>query len=408
MTRLHLWAAVLAALFTACARAPGIEDSSFAITPLTLSAAEDSRMPQLTASADRAVVSWVDIDTEGTSGDSRATLRFAERSASGWTEPRTAASGTNWFLTAADVPSVARLDDGTIAAHWPEATDPENEAYDVRLVFSKDEGRTWTAPISPHHDGTKTQHGFASLFQMPGAGLGLVWLDGRQVDPKSGKDDMSVRAATFNRDGTQTSDTLVDARVCDCCPMSTAVTPDGPIVAFRDRSAGEIRDIAVSRFANGAWTTPRTVHDDGWEIRACPVNGPAISAHGRTVAIAWFTAKDDQGHAFAAFSQDAGATFAAPVRLDDVGSTGRVGVAVLDDGSAAATWVEVVDRQAKFQLRRVDASGRRSPAQTVATMSGGRSSVYPRLVRRGQELLLAWVGTENGRSGVKTAAASLP
>ena len=29
-------------------------------------------------------------------------------------------------------------------------------------------------------DGTKTEHGFASLFQMPGSGFGVVWLDGRR------------------------------------------------------------------------------------------------------------------------------------------------------------------------------------------------------------------------------------
>ena len=33
----------------------------------------------------------------------------------------------------------------------------------------------------PHSDGTKTEHGFASLIQMPGAGLGLAWLDGRAM-----------------------------------------------------------------------------------------------------------------------------------------------------------------------------------------------------------------------------------
>ena len=53
------------------------------------------------------------------------------------------------------------------------------DAYDVRLAWSKDGGHTWSAPTSPHHDGTKTEHGFASLFQAPGAGLGVVWLDGR-------------------------------------------------------------------------------------------------------------------------------------------------------------------------------------------------------------------------------------
>jgi hypothetical protein len=36
----------------------------------------------------------------------------------GWTEARRAASGDNYFVNWADVPSVIRLQDGSLAAHW--------------------------------------------------------------------------------------------------------------------------------------------------------------------------------------------------------------------------------------------------------------------------------------------------
>jgi hypothetical protein len=114
------------------------------------------------------------------------------------------ASGDDWFINWADVPSVVRLADGTLAAHWLKEIDPKLEAYDLNLAFSKDDGRTWSAPVTPHHDGTKSQHGFATLFQAPGAGLGLIWLDGRAIDEASGRDSMSIRAATFDREGKET------------------------------------------------------------------------------------------------------------------------------------------------------------------------------------------------------------
>ena len=81
---------------------------------------------------------------------------------------------------------------------------------------------------------------------MPGAGLGIIWLDGRalELDKKSGSDNMSVRAAFFDRAGGQVSESLVDDRACDCCPTAVAITDDGPVAAYRDRSAGEVRDIA--------------------------------------------------------------------------------------------------------------------------------------------------------------------
>ena len=397
--RLAASAAALA-LATACSRGGRSFDEALKIEPLSLSAPADSAMPQLTVSGDRAILSWVET---GPTGES--TLKFAERTGSGWAEPQTVASGSAWFLSAADVPSVMRLDEGTLAAHWFTESDASIEAYDVRLAFSKDDGRTWAAPISPHHDATKTQHGFVSLFPMPGSGLGAAWLDGRQMalEADKGNDNMSVRFAAFGRDGTQMSEVVVDARVCECCPMAVAITSGGPILAYRDRSPGEIRDIAVSRFVNGAWTEGHPAHEDGWEIHGCPVNGPAIAARGPSVAVAWFTAKNEQGHAFVAFSPDAGATFGTPVRLDDVRSLGRVAIALLDDGSAVAASIEPADGRAELRVRRVDGSGRRAAAQTVAVVAG-RGGGYPRLVRRGQELLLAW--TES-RSTIRTAVVKL-
>jgi hypothetical protein len=405
MTKFLGLAAAISLAAIACSKPPAPDvNVPLRIEPLTLAAVEPSLAPQLTVTGDRALVSW--IETQGRT----SLLKFAQRTPSGWSEPRTAASGDDWFTSWADVPSVLRLDDGTIVAQWLQTTDEHLEAYDVRLVFSKDEGRTWSAPTSPHHDGTKTQHGFASLFQTPGGGLGLIWLDGRTVDPDpdKGKDNMSLRAATFDRSGTETSEAAVDERVCDCCPTAIAMTTDGPIAAFRDRSPEEVRDISVARLVDssrGQWSASSTVHADGWKIDACPINGPAISARGRQVAVAWMTAKDDQGRAFAAFSNDSGATFGAPVRLDDDASQGRVGIALLDDGSAVASWIEFANQRAELRVRRIDAVGARGPAQKVTGVGADRASGYPRLARRGDELLLAWTETGDGRSAVRTAVA---
>jgi hypothetical protein len=124
------------------------------------------------------------------------------------------------------------------------------------------------------------------------------------------------------------------------------------------------------------------------------------------VVIAWFTATGDQGRAFAAFSSNAGATFGAPVRLDDVSAIGRVDVQLLGDGSAVATWIEFADGRAQFKARRVDPSGQRGTAVAVAGMSAGRSSGYPRLARFGDELVFAWTEADN-TPGVRTAVARL-
>lgn len=373
-------------------------------SPLTSPAAAGSAQPQLTASTRGVLLSWVER-----TGD-LAILKFAERTRDGWTKPRAVAQGRDWFVNWADVPSVIRLADGTLYGHWLQKSGPDTYAYDVRLARSTDDGETWATSFTPHQDKTQSEHGFASLFQMPGAGLGLVWLDGRAM--KAGHDehgggDMSVRGATFDPSGKQLSEPAVDLRVCECCPTAAAVTADGPIVAFRDRSPDEIRDIYVSRLVSGKWSEPAPVHRDNWKIAACPVNGPALSASGKTVAIAWFTATGDVGHTFVAFSSDSGRSFNSPIQLDDASALGRVDIALLDDGSAAATWIEFADGKANFRLRRVTRSGERSPAVTVAGLSANRASGYPRIAKSGNELTFAW--TESGPpSKVVTAVLAVP
>jgi hypothetical protein len=377
------------------------------VTPLSSPAGPNSAQPQLSSSARGLILSW--IEREGP----KASLRFAERTASGWSAPLTVASGTDWFVNWADVPSVIRLANGTMVGHWLQKSGADTYAYDVRLSYSKDSGKTWSPSFLPHSDGTKTEHGFASLFQMPGAGLGLVWLDGRAMKPQAGHGDhgggaMSVRFGSFDGTWKQTAEMPVDPRVCECCPTTAAVTSEGPIVAFRNRTDEEIRDIHVSRLENGKWTEPKAVHEDGWKINACPVNGPTLSARGRTVALAWFMAKDDQGRAFVAFSQDAGRTFSAPIRIDDVSALGRVDAELTADGSAIVSWIEFADQRTQLRVRRVEPSGVRSPSVTVSALAGGRASGYPRIALAGDDVVFAW--TESGQEGsrVKTATAQLP
>ncbi|MFP5379557.1 MAG: sialidase family protein, partial [Vicinamibacteria bacterium] len=351
-----------------------------AIAPVPSPAGANAGQPQLSVSERGVLLSWIERQGE------TAVLKFAERTATGWSTPRTIARGDDWFVNWADVPSALRLADGTLVAHWLQKSGPDTYAYDVRLSYSTDDGRTWARSFTPHHDGTQTEHGFASLFQMPGAGLGLVWLDGRAMaggTHDAPKGAMSVRFGTFDGAWKQTAEMPVDLRVCECCPTAAVVTAEGPLVAYRNRSDEEVRDIYVSRFENGRWTTPTAVHDDGWQIPACPVNGPMLSASGRDVAVAWFTVANDVGQAYLAFSRDAGRTFGAPIRLDDGGSLGRVDVELLPDGSAVATWIEFADNRAQFRARRVTRDGARGAPVTVAGLAGSRASGYPRVARHG-------------------------
>jgi hypothetical protein len=367
-------------------------------------------LPRLTSSDRGVIVSWVERS------GAKSQLKFAERTSSGWSHPTTVASGDKWFLSYADPPTVLRRPDGSLLANWLLSTNPVYEGSDLQLSYSRDNGKTWAQPVVPHHDGTQQQHAFPSFFELPGNGLGVVWLDGRDVQPSEANPEggpMALRYAAYDAQWKRTAEGVVDPRACECCSTSIAMTSDGVLTAFRDRSDKEIRDIAVARFENGKWTEPTRVHDDNWEVYACPVNGPIVSANGRNVVVAWFTVKDDKGQAWAAFSSDAGRTWGQPIRLDDGTSLGRVGAEILDDGSAVASWVEYADKRGQFKLRRIEPSGTRSDAVKVSAATATLAMDTPRMARRGKELVLAWteraVGDESDASfQVHTAVAALP
>ena len=404
--RLALPVVLLVLLAAACGRSP--EQASppqeppfgVSIRPAALPAQGESGQAQLTSSSRGVILSWLERK------DALATLKFSELSSGTWTDARTIASSERWFVSDADTPTVMRMSDGTLVAAIYPVVDVRIEAYDLRLTYSRDDGKSWAPLISPHHDKTRTQHGFASLFELPGRSLGVVWLDGRDQelntsDPLGGS--MDVYFASFDGNWKQNAEASINKRVCECCQTATAVSADGPVVAFRDRSDQEIRDIHVTRVDGGKWTEAVPVHADKWQIDACPVNGPALSARGKTVAVAWFTAAGGTGHSYAAFSQDAGRTWDEPIRLDDGSSLGQVDIELLDDGSAVATWLEFAGERTQVRTRRVQPSRERSASITLAGVGEPRVSGYPHVARSGNELVFAWSETMGGPQQVKAA-----
>jgi hypothetical protein len=189
----------------------------------------------------------------------------------------------------------------------------------------------------------------------------------------------------------------IDARVCDCCQTAVAIAASGPVLVYRDRSADEIRDISISRLVGGAWTDPVTVHNDQWQINACPVNGPGIAADGNRVAVAWFTAAQDTARVRVAFSDDSGATFDAAIRIDLGNPVGRVDVIMLDGSRALVAWLERTGGSAEVLARTVSTDGTLGDPVSIGGSSAERASGFPRMALAGSRIVFAWTvpGTES-------------
>jgi hypothetical protein len=311
----------------------------------------------------------------------------------------------DFFVNWADFPAVSRLDDGRLAAHWLQRGEAGTYDYGVRVAWSDDGGANWSEAFTPHEDGTPTEHGFVS--HLPGAGgaLGLLWLDGREHE--MGEEGAETTAMTLRfrgLDGPSTAgpEVLVDDRVCDCCQTGAAETRNGWVVVYRDRSEDEIRDIYAARLVDGAWTEGRPVHRDGWHIAGCPVNGPAVAALDERVATAWFTGGGEVPRVSLAFSEDQGATFREPTRIDEGDPIGRVDV-LLDEDGALVSWIERVGGEAELRIRRVGLDGVAEPSITVAAIASARASGFPRMVESSGDLVFAWTDARDDRTHIQVA-----
>jgi hypothetical protein len=403
--RMHprgLTALLLAALVGACAdEAP---PSVLSSRELESPAGADSGEPFLSASGETAYLSWLERSAEGGHD-----LLFARFAAAGWSEPTLIESSDRFFVNWADFPSLVPGPDGALWAHWLERGEQGGYDYGVRVVRSSDGGATWSDPWIPHEDGTSTEHGFVSSAPVD-SDLGFIWLDGRSyATGASGEpptDEMALYLRSMSASGPSGPETLLDARVCDCCQTDAALTAAGPVVVYRDRSPAEIRDIYIMRREGGVWTEGRPVHHDGWETGACPVNGPAVAARGDDVAVAWFTAAGDVPLVKVAFSRDSGVRFHEPMVVDDGDPSGRVDVLMLDDGSVLVSWLERTGGEwAEVRVRHITEAGGVGESLRVSTSSSERASGFPRMVQTaGGTVLVAWTDVAGTAPRVRVAA----
>ena len=317
-------------------------------------------------------------------------VRFARLSAAGWSEARTIASGGDLFANWADFPSLIEEADGDLVAHWLRKNGEGAYAYDVEIARSRDGGVTWDPLGTPHDDGTPTEHGFVSLIP-EGAETRAFWLDGRKThsrDAEGHEGAMTLRTALIGeRPG---PGTLLDERVCDCCQTSAQATPRGPVVVYRDRTKEEIRDIAAIRKTGSGWSDPSIVHDDGWEVAGCPVNGPALAARGNEMVAVWHTVEGGRARVLASFSKDGGATFGETIETDGDEPPGRVDAVMPARGEAIVSWMARSGEGAVIRLRRVGAGGDLGAPLDLAETEPGRSSGFPRLALAGRVLFVAW------------------
>lgn len=412
------YAFLLVGLFLmACQQDKKGENLTFSLQALPTPSKEGAQPNFHLSAQGQLYLSWVEY-----LNDSTDALLFSHLETGQWVAAKEIAKGSDWFVNWADFPTFVSSRDGkTLAAHWLQKRAAGTYDYDVRISQSLDNGNTWSEAFIPHRDSIAAEHGFVSMLALPNNQLFATWLDGRFTKTKENNPPhpageaqggaMTIRAATFDAKGQLSEETELDFRVCDCCQTAAALTSKGPIVAYRNRSDEEIRDIGIVRQVDGQWTDPTIVFPDHWKIAGCPVNGPALAAQADEVAIAWFTGANEQASVKVAFSNDAGALFGTPFIIPDASPLGRVDIVWVGPGKAIVSWLSQAEEkeEASIKLQYYTPAGAQGPAQTVIKTDPSRNSGFPILAYAEESLYLAWTAVDSlSTTVVKTAKVILP
>jgi hypothetical protein len=142
-----------------------------------------------------------------------------------------------------------------------------------------------------------------------------AWLDSRR--PEDRRNPLSLPVFwTESQDGGQTfskNQTSEALRACSLCAMKAIAGPEGGFdLAFRG-GYNNIRDIFLARFAaleTGLLPAISKIHDDNWELNACPMSGPSLARS--TVSPLVWAAWMSRGKVYYADSPEEGQPFREP------------------------------------------------------------------------------------------------
>lgn len=327
-------------------------------------------------------------------------LRLLRFQGAAWSAAEDLRTGRDFFANWADFAMPATARNGDRLVHWLRRG--ARGSYDVVVHRGPADGPLQEMGTPYGAAGAGGEHGFVAALPEGEDGVRLFWLDGRNYEQHRR---MELRTAVASATGFA-GETVLDPDVCTCCQTGAALVGGEPLVVYRGHAEGEVRDVMAVRRTGATWSRPSLVAADGWVMPGCPVNGPAVCAEGPQAAVAWFTAAAGKARVRLAFTADGGATFAAPIEVDDQRPVGRVDVAPGADGVVLA-WLAADDDGAVLAVQQWSAAGTGGRCWRLARLSAGREAGFPRIARVGEHVLVLWTESAAGVRGALAPVAAL-
>jgi hypothetical protein len=289
-------------------------------------------------------------------------------------------------------PQIAIDASGTIYVAW---NADARRAQQTFVVTSRDNGRTFSAPLSPEVPGPSTGLQLRPLLFAHGDGADLYLLRPEAADASHGllyrsvlKPDMTAPLAT----------TRIAGSTCECCRLDAALDTDGSVVVLSRMVLDDgVRDFGIVRVSPAGEASPVVrVTDDDWRIDACPEHGAAlaIAPDGR-YHLAWFTQGQKRQGLFYASSPDRGATWSAPLRIGSESAlAGHADVLALGDRVVLAWQQFDGTRTSILAMSSADHGRTWSAPGELATGTGAAD--YPRLIANGTGAFVSWSAGPDG------------
>ena len=293
----------------------------------------------------------------------------------------------------------------------------------IRVAQSADGGRTFAPSIAVSQAGAPGNRGWHAMDVNARGDIEVVWLDHRAMaghehhhtagaghgtrDGAAMARLSAIYAARVRADGRVEPERQIATGVCYCCKTAIAAVTDGSIVAaWRHVYAGNFRDIAFTRAADGRrFAAPLRVSADEWRLDGCPDDGPAIAVDGgNRTHLVWPTRVTENGEPtialFYAQSRD-GRTFTERQRLPTEGVAHHPQLVVRRDGGVQAVWDESGDGARTIASATANVDGRGVARFTRVSLDGVTSASYPALAAGSDGVVLAWSDASEDPSTIR-------
>jgi len=233
----------------------------------------------------------------------RLCLRHSADTGANWSAPHCPDIGGGTVAVSGDSrPKIAFAPNGREAAiAW---TRPLARPYtgEVRMLRSRDGGRSWSQPFTVHADRQVIAHRFEAIAFDAAGNLHVWWIDKRDVEGTREPGASVFRSVALAGESAFGPDTRVARRSCECCRI--ALVPDeaadrqpGVAALWRHVFEGSERDHAFARagvdLAQPVQVARATI--ERWRLEACPHHGPGLAraAAGGYHAV-WFTVHEGE------------------------------------------------------------------------------------------------------------------